>query len=104
MTIPTPAAHPRQCLVCHGTGWQPGPPIGSQHHGKSFDYETLQPCGHVWWDDDPDVDDYGLNRTIPITFDQYYARLQARHARGAPGADVELDGWTRANTIDWLNP
>jgi hypothetical protein len=95
MNTPKQSSHPRTCRTCHGSGWQPGEPIGSQHHGKSFDYQTVTPCTHEWRDDDPTVDEYGLDTTEPITFDQYYARLLARHARGTPGSDVELDGWDR---------
>ena len=89
------ASHPKSCRICHGSGWQPGPPIAGHHHGKSFDYPTLQPCTHEWRDDDPTIDDHGLDTQEPITFDQYYTRLLARHARHAPGADLELAGWDR---------
>jgi len=82
-------------MVCHGSGWQPGPPIPGHHHGKSFDYHTVQPCTHDWRDDDPDRDEYALDRTQPITFAEHYARLCARHARHVPGADIELAAWDR---------
>lgn len=93
--IPSPSQHPRQCLVCSGTGWEPGPPIPGHHQGKSFEYTTLRPCSHVWYDDDPDIDEHGLDRTTTVTFAEYYARLLDRHARRVPGADAELAGWDR---------
>ena len=38
--IPT---HPTTCQ-CDGTGWIPGPPIPSSHHGQPFNYTTVTPC------------------------------------------------------------
>lgn len=50
------ADHPSTCEECHGTGWQPGPPIAGQHHGRTFTYTTVEPCTHHWANDDPNPD------------------------------------------------
>jgi hypothetical protein len=92
--------HPTHCRQCHGTGWEPGPPIAGHHHGQPFDYETVQPCTNEWRDDDPTVDEHGLDTTEPITFADYYVKLLARHARGEPSAQAELDGWDH-NIFGW---
>ena len=94
-----PARHPRTCRVCGGTGWQPGTPIITTAEGRTHVYDTVEPCQHHWSNDDPTVDDYGLDRTEPITFDQYMTRLEARIRRGDPTAIVELDGWEHATHI-----
>ena len=49
----TPANHPPSCPVCHGDGWQPGPPIHSHAGGDPVTYTTVEPCTHIWWDDEP---------------------------------------------------
>ena len=48
-----PSDHPPTCAVCHGDGWQPGPPIHSQANGQPVTYTTVEPCTHLWSDDDP---------------------------------------------------
>ena len=50
---PQPANHPASCQVCAGTGWQEGPPILGQNHGRPFLYTTVTPCTHHWSNDDP---------------------------------------------------
>lgn len=84
-----PASHGRSCRICGGTGWQPGPDIPGHHQGKAFDYATVQPCTHPWWNDDPTVDEYGYDTTTPLTLDQYLARVTAR------GDWPELERWAR---------
>jgi hypothetical protein len=83
-----PASHDRRCRVCGGTGWETGAGIPGHSNGKAFEYTTLQPCtNQFWWGDDPTVDEYGLDTTIPITLEEYLQQLVAR------GDWVELDRW-----------
>ena len=104
MTFPTPSSHPRSCQICGGSGWEPGPSTPYIANGVHGEYTTVQPCTHHWSNDDPDTDAHGLDRTTPITFDQYYARLLARVHDGDPDAVVELRGWERAMTGQIWNP
>jgi hypothetical protein len=84
----TPANHDRRCRICRGTGWQPGPGIPGHSLGKAFEYTTIQPCTNEWWwQDNPDVDEYGYDTTTHITLDQYLDRVVAR------GDYAELDRW-----------
>jgi hypothetical protein len=47
-----PSNHPTSCPVCHGDGWQPGPPIIDTVNGEPHTWTTVAPCTHIWWDDD----------------------------------------------------
>jgi hypothetical protein len=82
------AEHPNVCRVCHGTGWQPGPPIPVQLDGRRFEHETVRPCEHPWWWDDPSPDQ-------PISFGEYRQRLNRRAALGDPEAAAEVALWSR---------
>ena len=88
--IPPPSKHPTDCRKCGGSGYMPGPPI----EYRTSSYDTVEPCTYEDWRtyDDPDVDEYGLDKTNEMTFDEYYTRLLARADRNMPGAEQELAG------------
>jgi hypothetical protein len=82
------SSHPAHCRECHGAGWEPGPPIPGRHHGSSFEYTTVQPCTNVWWDDDPTVNEYGMDTADPIPW--HHPRGLAALARGHEQGQHEL--------------
>ena len=89
MTIPKPASHPASCRVCRGTGWEPGPTIPGHHHGRTFDYTTVQPCTHRWSYDDPTVDEHGYDTVEPLA--GYHPRAVRAYERGLAQGRAERD-------------
>jgi hypothetical protein len=64
-----PAKHDRRCHVCEGTGWEPVAPLKSKANGFDLEYTQLVRCtNEFWYQDDPDVDAYGYNRTTPMPY------------------------------------
>lgn len=49
------ANHPPTCHVCHGSGWQQGPPIEQTDPDGAVlrIYATVEPCAHHWTGDNP---------------------------------------------------
>lgn len=82
MTFPKPASHPRSCRTCHGTGWQPGPNRYGHAHGEPVVYATVEPCTHIWHDDDPDDE--------PELLDADHPRAQAAFDAGYLHGQHEL--------------
>ena len=81
MTFPQPANHDRRCQVCERTGWEQAAPLKSKANGFDVEYTQLVPCTNEhWWQDDPDVDEWGYNRTVPISRERGIAIARTTYA------------------------
>jgi len=95
--LPIPASHPKSCHSCEGTGWEQIAPFKSKANGFDVEYSQLIPCSNKnWVDDDPDIDDYGYNRTIPLTTPEGRAR-----GRDIAGHEYELECRRQGREPDW---